>query len=170
MEKMSETFEAYDMVTLSFSNDIHVSFGDLIVDCYLYAGKRLDEIKWQIEKGLKELLEGDVSEGHIGGIRHVITDKDIIMDMADLGAVGTFPNWEVPEIAYVYHLRIKLNEVSHIEEVLRMLIDWADDVTDKDIFRIEWKLVGKDSDYLDRDNWEKWTEGAAVERIPDITW
>jgi len=51
-----------------------------------------------------------------------------------------------------------------------MLIDWADDVTDKDIFRIEWKLLGKDSDYLDRDHWEKWTEGAAVERIPALTW
>jgi len=28
---MSETFEAHDMVTLSFSNDIKVSYGDLIV-------------------------------------------------------------------------------------------------------------------------------------------
>jgi len=73
---------------------------------------------WQIEKGLRELLEDDVSYGHIGGTRHVITDKDIIMDMADWGAVGTFPNWEVPETAYAYHLRIKLREVSHIEEVI----------------------------------------------------
>ena len=98
---MSETFEAYDMVTLSFSNDIKFSFGDLIVDCYIYAGKRLDEIKWQIEKGLRELLEGDASYGHISGLKHVITDKDIIIEMADLGAVGTFPNWEVPKTAYV---------------------------------------------------------------------
>jgi hypothetical protein len=157
------------MVTLSFSNDIKVSFGDLIVNCYIYAGKRVDEIVWQIEKGLKDLLEGDVSEGHIGGTRHVITDKDIIMEMADWGAVGTFPNWERKEIAYAYHLRIKLREVSHIEEVIRMLIDWADDTTDKDIFRIEWKLVGKDSDYLDRDNWEKWTCGAKIERI-ELSW
>ena len=28
-----------------------------------------------------------------------------------------------------------------------MLIDWADDLTDKDIFRVDWKLLGKDSDY-----------------------
>jgi hypothetical protein len=163
MERMSE-------VTLSFSNDIHVSFGDLIVDCYIYAGKRLDEIKRQIEKGLRDLLEGDASYGHIGGIRHVITNKDIIMDMADLGAVGTGQNLEIPEISYAYHLRIKLKEVSHIEEVIRMLIDWADDTTDQDIFRIEWKLVGKDSDYLDRDNWERWTCGAEIERISEISW
>ena len=64
------------MVTLSFSNDIKVSYGDLIFNCYIYAGKRLDEIKRQIEKGLRELLEDDASEGHIGGIRHVITSKD----------------------------------------------------------------------------------------------
>ena len=166
---MSETFEAHDMVTLSFSNDIKISYGDLIVNCYLYAGKRVDEILREIERGLKELLEDDVSYGHIGGTRHVITSKDIIMDMADWGAVGTFPNWEIPEIAYAYHLRIKLTEVSHIEEVISMLIDWADDVTDKDIWQIEWKLVGKDSDYLDRDNWEKWTEGAKIERI-EISW
>ena len=74
----------------------------------------------QIEKGLKELLGDDVSYGHISGIRHVITDKDIIMDMADWGAVDTFPNWEVPETAYAYHLRIKLTEVSHIEEIISM--------------------------------------------------
>ena len=41
------------------------------------------------------------------------------MEMADLGAVGTGPGWEVPETAYAYHLRIKLKEVSHIEEVIR---------------------------------------------------
>ena len=70
---MTGHFEAHDMVTLSFSNNIKVSFGDLIVNCYIYAGKRLDESVWQIEKGLRELLEDDVSEGHIGGTRHVIT-------------------------------------------------------------------------------------------------
>ena len=92
------------------------------------------------------------------------------MDMADWGAVGTRQNWEVPSTAYAYHsTRPKLTEVSHIEEVISMLIDWADDVTDKDIFKIEWKLVGKDSDYLDRDNWEKWTCGAKIERI-EISW
>ena len=158
------------MVTLSFSSDIRVSFGDLIFNCYIYAGKRLDEIKREIEKGLRELLEDDTSEGHIGGLRHVITDKDIIMEMADWGAVGTGPGWEVPSTAYAYHLRIKLKEVSHIEEVIRMLRDWADDVTDKDIWRVEWKLLGKDSDYLDRDDWEKWTEGAKIERIEEISW
>jgi len=41
---MSETFEAHDMVTLSFSNDIKASYGDLIVNCYIYAGKRVDEL------------------------------------------------------------------------------------------------------------------------------
>ena len=158
------------MVTLSFSSDIRVSYGDLIFNCYIYAGKRLDEIKREIEKGLRELLEDDTSEGHIGGLRHVITDKDIIMEMADWGAVGTGQNWEVPETAYAYHLRIKLKAVSHIEEVIRMLRDWADDVTDKDIWRVEWKLLGKDSDYLDRDDWEKWTEGAKIERIEEISW
>lgn len=158
------------MVTLSFSNDIKVSYGDLIFNCYIYAGLRLDEIKKQIEKGLRELLEDDTSEGHIGGLRHVITDKDIIMEMADWGAVGTGPGWEVPETAYAYHLRIKLKEVSHIEEVIRMLRDWADDITDKDIWRVDWKLLGKDSDYLDRDDWEKWTDGASIERIEEITW
>ena len=158
------------MVTLSFSSDIRVSYGDLIFNCYIYAGKRLDEIKREIEKGLRELLEDDTSEGHIGGLRHVITDKDIIMEMADWGAVGTGPGWEVPSTAYAYHLRIKLKEVSHIEEVIRMLRDWADDVTDKDIFRVDWKLLGKDSDYLDRDDWEKWTEGAKIERIEEISW
>ena len=40
------------MVTLSFSNDIKVSYGDLIFDCYIYAGFRLDEIKIEIEKGI----------------------------------------------------------------------------------------------------------------------
>jgi len=59
---MSETFEAHDMVTLSFSNDIKVSFGDLIVNCYLYAGTRVDEILREIQRGLKKLLEDDVSE------------------------------------------------------------------------------------------------------------
>jgi len=68
--------EVTEMVTLSFSNDIKVSYGDLIFNCYLYAGFRVDELKWQLEKGLKELLEDDVSYGHIGGTRHVITDKD----------------------------------------------------------------------------------------------
>ena len=42
------------MVTLSFSNDIRVSYGDLIFNCYIYAGLRLDEIKIEIEKGLAE--------------------------------------------------------------------------------------------------------------------
>ena len=135
------------MVTLSFSSDIRVPYGDLIFNCYIYAGLRLDEIKIEIEKGLRELLEDDTSEGHIGGLRHVITDKDIIMEMADWGAVGTGPGWEVPETAYAYHLRIKLKAVSHIEEVISMLIDWADDLTDKDIWRVDWKLLGKDSDY-----------------------
>jgi len=106
-ERMDEVSNA--MVTLSFSNDIKVSYGDLIFNCYIYAGLRLDEIKREIEKGLRELLD-DTSEGHIGGIRHVITSKDIIMEMADLGAVGTGPGWEVPSTAYAYHLRIKLKE------------------------------------------------------------
>ena len=119
--------EVNEMVTLSFSNDIKVSFGDLIVNCYLYAGFRVDEIKWQIENGLKELLGDDVSGGHISGLRHVITSKDILMDMADWGAVGTRQNWEVPETAYAYRVRIKLKEVSHIEEVISMLIDWVAD-------------------------------------------
>ena len=52
----------------------------------------------------------------------------------------------------------------------RMLRDWADDVTDKDIFRVDWKLFGKDSDYLDRDDWDRWTEGAEIERIEEISW
>jgi len=51
-----------------------------------------------------------------------------------------------------------------------MLRDWADDVTDKDIFRVDWKLFGKDSDYLDRDDWDRWTEGAEIERIEEISW
>jgi len=59
--------------------------------------------------------------------------------------------------------------VRHIEEVIRMLIDWADDTTDQDIWKREWRLVGKDSDYLDRDNWAKWTCGAKIERI-EISW
>jgi hypothetical protein len=116
MKRMSETFEMNEMITLSFNNDIHVSSGDLTVNCYLYAGKRLDEILRQIEKGLRELLESDALEGHISGLRHVITDKDIIMEMADFGVlslrrISTFLNWEGKKTVYAYHLRIKLNKV-----------------------------------------------------------
>ncbi len=93
-----------------------------IMHAFAFAGFRQDEVEYDIKEGCETFRWKSVI---LKVERYAITDRQVIIDLAEVGVIATGPDWSVPDTAYIYDITI-LTKPECREE----MYDWACEVTE----------------------------------------